>query len=248
MEKSYITPIVKSVLSNQKNRVFYKRDDLLPFSFGGNKVRIAFEFFDDMQKKGKDCIIAYGNSRSNLSRVIANMASAKGIPCCVISPNDEDDSRIETYNSRMVQLFGARVVTCSKKNVSETIKAVLQEYEQMGFSPYYIYGDEKGKGNETTPVKAYVKVYDEILKQEKCMGIQFDYIFHASGTGMTQAGLICGNFIHKQNKKIVGCSIARKAEVEIPIIKKYVLAYLQQYGCVGGGEHFRRSTKYRFFR
>ena len=102
----------------------------------------------------------------------------------------------------MVTLFGAQVVTCSKKNVLETVKAVLNQYTQNGFKPYYIYGDETGKGNEVTPVKAYVEVYDEILKQEKSLGVQFDYIFHASGTGMTQAGLVCGNIINNKNKKI----------------------------------------------
>lgn len=227
MEKTYITPIVKSILNNQNN-IFYKREDLLPFSFGGNKVRIALQFFEDMERKGKNCIIAYGNSRSNLSRVIANMASVKGIPCCVISPNDEDDSRTETNNSKMVQLFGAEIVTCSKKGVLETVKVVLDEYVERGFKPYYIYGDETGKGNEATPVRAYVEVYNEILEQEKMLGVQFDYIFHASGTGMTQAGLICGNIINHQNKKIIGCSIARKAVNEIPILKKYVSAYLER--------------------
>lgn len=230
MGKSYFTPIIKSILNNEKNNIFYKREDLLPFSFGGNKVRIALKFFEDMEEKGKDCIVAYGNSRSNLSRVIANMALAKGIPCCVISPNDEDNSRIETNNSKMVTLFGAQVVTCSKKNVLETVKAVLNQYTQNGFKPYYIYGDETGKGNEVTPVKAYVEVYDEILKQEKSLGVQFDYIFHASGTGMTQAGLVCGNIINNKNKKIIGCSIARRSEVEIPVLKQYILAYLEKFG------------------
>ncbi len=45
---------------------YIKRDDLVPFSFGGNKVRIVQKYFKDMSKKGCDCIITYGNSRSNL--------------------------------------------------------------------------------------------------------------------------------------------------------------------------------------
>lgn len=67
-----------------------------------------------------------------LSRVIANMASVKGIPCCVISPNDEDDSRIETYNSRMVQLFGARIVTCSKKVYQKQSKLFYKNMSKWG--------------------------------------------------------------------------------------------------------------------
>ena len=33
--------------SEQGNRIFIKRDDLLPFSLGGNKVRIGWEFYRD---------------------------------------------------------------------------------------------------------------------------------------------------------------------------------------------------------
>ena len=67
----YKTPIYDMNYSDQKNEFFIKRDDLLPFSFGGNKVRIAEQYFRDMKKKDCDCIIAYGSSRSNLCRVIA---------------------------------------------------------------------------------------------------------------------------------------------------------------------------------
>ena len=66
-----------------------KRDDLIPFSFGGNKVRIAYEYIKDLQKKNYSCMVAYGNSRSNLCRAIANMCNIYHIDCYVISPIEE---------------------------------------------------------------------------------------------------------------------------------------------------------------
>ena len=42
--------------------------------------------------------------------------------------------------------------------------------------------------------------------------LQFDYIFLASGTGTTPAVLICGKLMNKDEKKIIGISIARKKE------------------------------------
>ena len=45
----YLTPIVK-INSQLPCNIYIERDDLLPFSFGGNKVRIAEEFFEDMKK------------------------------------------------------------------------------------------------------------------------------------------------------------------------------------------------------
>ena len=56
---------------------------------------------------------------------------------------------------------------------------MLKELRDKGLNPYYIYGDSTGKGNEHIPLLAYVKVYEDIKAQ-------FDYIFLATGTGMTQ--------------------------------------------------------------
>lgn len=96
--------------------------------------------------------------------------------------------------------------------------------------PYYIYGDKYGQGNEAVPVNAYRKVYDEIIEQEKQHKIKFDMIFHASGTGMTQAGLICGQILNDEKsyeKKIIGISTARTCEQEIPVLRKYIKMYLK---------------------
>ena len=41
--------------------IFMKRDDLLGFSFGGNKCRIAVAFLEDMEQKGGDLMVSYGS-------------------------------------------------------------------------------------------------------------------------------------------------------------------------------------------
>ena len=51
--------------------------------------------------------------------------------------------------------------------------------------PYYIYGDETGAGNEEVPVRAYRAVSDEIALQERSMGVRFDRVYIALGTGMS---------------------------------------------------------------
>ena len=71
------TPIQRLDFPNHRNvRLYCKREDLLPFSLGGNKVRIGQAFYADMLAKGKDCMMVYGNSRSNLCRVLANLCRA----------------------------------------------------------------------------------------------------------------------------------------------------------------------------
>ena len=48
-----------------KASIYIKREDLLPFSFGGNKVRIAAELFEDARKKGCEYMISYGPTAPN---------------------------------------------------------------------------------------------------------------------------------------------------------------------------------------
>jgi hypothetical protein len=92
----------------------------------------------------------------------------------------------------------------------------------------YIYGDIYGKGNEKVAVQAYVEAYEEIILYEEENNIVFDYIFHASGTGTTQTGLICGSLLHGDDRKIIGISVARDAERGYDVIADNILAYMER--------------------
>lgn len=219
----FISPVTSLGCDAFQNQLYVKRDDLIPFSFGGNKVRIANAFFEHMQAQGKDCMVGYGNARSNLSRAIANMAASKHIPCHIISPDDDDGSRIRTGNSQIVSACGAIFHTCKKCDVAQTVDAVMEQCRQAGYSPYYIYGDRLGSGNEATPVEAYAKAYQEFRAN-------YDYIFLATGTGMTQAGLLVGSHCAGGTEKIIGISVARSEQTEREVLRRYTDAYTQKYG------------------
>lgn len=222
-----VTPIVY-LGEIEENQVYIKRDDLLPFSFGGNKVRIAQEYFIDMKKRGCDCLIGYGNARSNLCRVLANMSISQNIPCHIISPADDNGSRIDTANSFMVNSCGAEIHYCTKNNVAETVQSVIDMCRAKGYKPYYIYGDKTGSGNEATPVRAYAKVFGEIMRQSEEMQKHFDTIFLSTGTGMTQSGLLAGAEENRVAQEIIGISVSRSAEQESGVVRKYLESYLTE--------------------
>lgn len=246
------TPITELHHNENSNQFFIKRDDLLPFSFGGNKVRIAEEYFKDMMQKDYNCIISYGSSKSNLNRVIGNMSRAEGIPCYVVSPEDINPETQATFNSILVKDTGANIISCSRDNVADTVERVINKCKKDGLKPYYINGNKYGNGNEEVPVRAYIKAYEEILAYERKAGIEFDYIFHASGTGMTQAGLVCGSIINRDKKKIIGISIARTYENGVIPIKdsiclqfkgsnfekiNFPISFIDKYVCGGYGKY-----------
>ena len=203
------------------NQLFVKRDDLLPFSFGGNKTRKAFLFFQEIDRGDYDTVVTYGSGSSNHCRVVANMAAQRGMPCRIIAPLEASK---ETFNSAMMHLFGAEITLCPVEEVSETIEKTLDDLRAKGRKPYFIPGG--GHGNPGT--QAYVDCYEEITDYEKATGIHFDSIFLASGTGTTQAGLVCGGLLHHDDRKIIGISIARRnprgRQVVIDSVKDYLKA------------------------
>lgn len=203
----------------QGNQLYIKRDDLIPYSFGGNKARKGLLFFEEIDKGGYDCVVTYGSSHSNHCRIISNMAAARNMPCILIGPEEVSD---ETFNSKFMNLFGAEIITVPVNEVHDTIEAKLDELKKAGKNPYFIPGG--GHGNIGT--EAYVQCYEEIKNYELRNDIIFDCIFFASGTGTTHAGLVCGQLKNKDNRKIVGISIARKnprgRNVVIDSIKEYM--------------------------
>ena len=199
------------------NALFFKREDLLPFSFGGNKARKAILFFEEIVKLKSRTVVTYGTSSSNHCRVVANMSAAHGLDCVIINPDGNAGS---SYNADMVRHFGAKIITCPITDVAEKIKQV----REMSDQPYFI----QGGGHGDLGTKAYVDCYKEIVEYENSHGVKFDYIFHASGTGTTQAGLVCGNLQNANSHKIVGISIARSAQKGKPVVIQSVLDYCNQ--------------------
>ena len=200
------TPIHHVETDEQNNVFFLKREDLLPFSFGGNKARIGLEYMKDLHARGCTHLLAYGNARSNLCRVLSNLCAANGIPITILSPADDDGQRREAFNEKLCRSFGARILPCLKTSVADSVDMAMDMIRQEGGVPYYIYGDRTGQGNRATPTAAYVPVYEEIRRQG-----DFDVIALACGTGMTQAGLLCGQQLAGGSERIIGLSIAREA-------------------------------------
>lgn len=220
------TPIIK--LSGHYdgelgNEIYVKREDMIPFSFGGNKARKAAYFYREMQDEQPDIIMTYGSNSSNHCRIIANLAAALGLPCHIISAGEEERGRDgrQLFNRVLVQQFGATVETVPVEEVHDTIENRLQACRDAGKKPYFIQGG--GHGNAGT--QSYVDAFREIRQQEQEMGMTFPYIFHASGTGSTQAGLVCGKELTGAENTIVGISIARTCPRGRDVVKESILDY-----------------------
>lgn len=210
------------------NRLYVKRDDLLPFSYGGNKVRIAREFVADMYRKGKDSLIFYGDRRSNLCRVLANICFIEKIPALMIATGEHVTSSREPFNSCLIRSFKVPVIDCEKNQIAGAVDEAMRRLEAEGRRPYYIYGNRLGQGNEGVAARAYAGAYGEIKAYEKEKGETFDLIAVPYGTGATLSGLIAGSLEKGDKRDILGISISsRTYERAFGLLRDGIEAYFR---------------------
>lgn len=215
--------------------VFIKRDDLIPFSFGGNKVRKAIGFFDEIDAGAYDCVVTYGSSSSNHCRIVANLSAMRGLPCDIISP---EETSVDTYNRKFMELFCANITVVPVAQVRQQIDDTMMRLRQSGKRPYFI----PGGGHGIIGTHAYVQCYEEIRQWEKENNCHFSRIYLASGTGTTQAGLICGQLMTGDERTIIGISIARRLPYGRDVIVSSVQEYLKYHHMVIPMEAVQRST------
>lgn len=202
------------------NQLYIKRDDLTDIAFGGNKARKLNFFLKDALLKEADCIVTYGAIQSNHCRITSAVATMNNLDVYLIQPKSNEDN---INGNALINLFyEPKLITTTLDSVSETINHTLQRLDSLGKKPYFI----PGGGHGDLGTHAYRMAYEEIMKQEQELELEFDYIFHASGTGTTQAGLVAGNHINKKHTDVVGISIARSFEKGTEVIKDSLLSYL----------------------
>ena len=88
-------------------RLFVKRDDAIPFGFGGNKVR-KLEFVGaEALAAGADTLVTVGGVQSNHARATAAVAAKLGLHCSLII-NGRAPER-PTANALLDALLGAEI-------------------------------------------------------------------------------------------------------------------------------------------
>lgn len=220
---------IYKLMDYESSQIYVKRDDKIPYSYGGNSVRIAVEFFKDMYEKDADAVISYGSRHSNINRVVSQLAKDADIPCRIVTSLIEDEFSyvMQAYLNQLVQgeeaakfkkhrneeladANGARRTYCKKTEVKQTIEEVMSQLRNLKKNTYYIYGNSDGNGNESVALRAYDLAYDEIVAYEKESGVNFDCIVVAYGTGMTLEGLVKGRNRHQKDTRLCGISISKE--------------------------------------
>jgi 1-aminocyclopropane-1-carboxylate deaminase/D-cysteine desulfhydrase-like pyridoxal-dependent ACC family enzyme len=179
-------------------QLFVKRDDAIPFGFGGNKVRKLAFVGAEAVAAGADTLITTGAVQSNHARVTAAVAATLGMRCVLIASGTQPERF--TGNALLDALLGAEVrYVSSRRARAQAVDAATDELRAAGRIPFPI------PLGASTPLGAmgFVRAIGEMLAQ----GPAPDVIVHASGSAGTQAGLVAGCALHGIATRVIGMSV-----------------------------------------
>jgi len=178
-------------------RLLVKRDDAIPFGFGGNKVRKVALVAAQAIADGADTLLSVGGVQSNSARVVAAVAARLGLRCVLVA-NGEPPSRLSA-NALLDHLLGAEVhYVRSREERAPAMAHIAAELRAAGRRPYEI------PLGASTPLGAlgFARGVGEIAEQ----GIVPDVIVHATSSGGTQAGLVAGCTLYGLPTRVLGIS------------------------------------------
>ena len=178
-------------------RLFIKRDDLLSFGCGGNKVRKIQTVAAEAKAQGADALITCGGVQSNHARVTAAAGAALGMKVVLIVNGTEQAQ--PTANARLDRLFGADIRHVSGRDErAPAMERVASELRIAGYRPFVI---PIGASNATGAL-GFARGVAEL----SASGIKPDVIIHSSSSGGTQAGLIAGCALLGVRARVIGIS------------------------------------------
>jgi len=178
-------------------RLVAKRDDAIPFGFGGNKVRKLSIVAARALADGADTLITVGGIQSNHARATAATAAKLGLRCHLIANGAKPDRL--TANALLDALLGAEVeYVSSRAERAPAAERRADAIRAMGGRPAVV------PLGASTPEGAigFVRAVGELLEQ----GVRPDVVVHATSSGGTQAGLVAGCALHGLSTRVIGVS------------------------------------------
>src|SRR5687768_9480720 len=188
---------LRAALGDGGPRLLVKRDDAIPFGFGGNKVRKLQLVAAEALAEGADTLVTCGGVQSNHARATAATAARLGLDCVIVA-NGSRPPRL-TGNALLDDLLGAQVEYVSDRTERDPgMQRAADRLRRDGRVPYVIpLGASTPRG-----ALGYVRAVGEMLRQVPAP----DVIIHACSSGGTQAGLLAGCALHGLRTRVIGVS------------------------------------------
>jgi len=178
-------------------RLVVKRDDAIPFGFGGNKVRKLAFVGARAKADGADTLITAGGVQSNHARATAAVAAKFGMHAILVA-NGAPPAK-PSANALLDRLLGAEVVhVATREERTPKMSELADRLRTEGRRPFVI------PIGASTPLGAlgFVLAIAELMDQLPAP----DAIIHSSSSGGTQAGLVAGCRLLGLKTRVIGIS------------------------------------------
>ena len=180
-----------------------KRDDVLDFGFGGNKVRKLALLAAAAQREGADTLVTAGAIQSNHARVTAAAAAMLGMKSVLVLNGSQPAAL--SGNARLDELLGAEIVFVDSREArDEAMKEAADRLRRAGRRPFVI----PVGGSTPLGACAFTLAMLELLEQVPAP----DIIMHATSSGGTQAGLVAACRLLGLQTGIIGISADEQIE------------------------------------
>lgn len=189
--------------------IWIKRDDLIGFGFGGNKVRGLEFLLADARAQGADTLITGAGAQSNHVRASAAAARHAGLAIIAVLWGVRPAAREGNY--RMTRLLGAEVCftgSTDRATVDSGIVEAAAELRAAGRTPYVI----PRAGAAPLGALAHALAVRELAEQCETAGIRPGAVVLATGSGCTQAGWLLGTRTLGLPWRVEGISVSRPGE------------------------------------
>jgi L-cysteate sulfo-lyase len=192
-------------------RILIKRDDLTGLAFGGNKARKLEFILADALKKGATAVVTSGAVQSNHARMTAAAARVVGLKAVLVltskveRPSVQGNLLLDYLLGAEVRLVAAgpdpSVATGDDKTI---IEQVMDELRSRGDRPHLI----PVGGSSPVGVLGYVSATLELLGQLLAIGAAPAWLYYASGSRGTQAGLALGAKLFDAPYRLRGIAVS----------------------------------------
>lgn len=183
--------------------LYIKRDDLTGTALGGNKVRKLEFLLADAQARGADVVLTAGGPQSNHAMLTAASAARLGMDAVLVL---KKRGVLAGGNLILDRLFGAEVVLVDADDyagVYAEMDRLMDRLRAQGRTPYAI----PVGGSVPLGSLGYVNCALEIANQAQALGVTFDSIVSAVGSGGTYAGLTLGAKLYLPDTRSVGIGV-----------------------------------------
>ena len=200
------TPLYKlENLSRELGKEIYiKRDDLTGLGLGGNKVRKLEFLLADARSQGADVVLTAGGPQSNHAALTAACAGKLGMETILVL---KKRGVLAGGNQIVDSVLGAQVQfvdTDSYDDVYAEMERIMADLRAKGRTPYFI----PVGGSVPAGCLGYVNCALEIAGQAEELGVRFDAVVSAAGSGGTYAGLTLGAKLFLPGTRSVGVGVS----------------------------------------